>query len=35
MENRDASSEEVEKDIEGLCLTFEQLKPYLLALWNA
>jgi len=35
IENRDASSQEVESDIEGLCLTFEQLKPYLLALWNA
>lgn len=35
IKNRDASGEEIENDIEALCLTFERLKPYLLALWNA
>jgi hypothetical protein len=34
LENRDASGEEVEADVEALCLTFERLKPYLLDLWN-
>lgn len=29
-ENRSASAEEVENNIEGLCLEFERLKPYLL-----
>ncbi len=33
-ENRDASAEEVEKNIETLCHTFEQQKPYLLELWD-
>jgi glucosylglycerate synthase len=33
-ENRDASGDEVEADVEALCLTFERLKPYLLDLWN-
>jgi hypothetical protein len=35
LENRDASGEEVEANVEALCLTFERLKPYLLDLWNA
>jgi hypothetical protein len=35
LENRDASGEEVEANVEDLCLTFERLKPYLLDLWNA
>lgn len=35
LENRDASGEEVEANVEELCLTFERLKPYLLDLWNA
>jgi hypothetical protein len=35
VENRDASGEEVETNVEDLCLTFERLKPYLLDLWNA
>jgi len=35
VENRDASGEEVEANVENLCLTFERLKPYLLDLWNA
>jgi len=33
-ENRTASSEEVARNIESLCLEFERLKPYLLELWN-
>jgi hypothetical protein len=33
-ENRDASAEEVEKNVESLCQTFEQQKPYLLEAWN-
>jgi len=35
LENRDASGEEVEANVEALCLTFERLKPYLLDRWNA
>jgi hypothetical protein len=35
VENRDASGEEVEMNVEELCLTFERLKPYLLDLWKA
>ena len=34
MENRNASAAEVENTIEGLCLEFERLKPYLLQLWK-
>jgi hypothetical protein len=34
IENRDASSQEVEARVESLCLTFERLKSHLLALWN-
>ena len=34
MENRNASADDVEKNIEGLCLEFERLKPYLLQLWK-
>jgi len=33
-ENRSSSAEEVEKNIESLCLEFERLKPYLLEVWN-
>jgi hypothetical protein len=33
-ENRDASAEEVESNIESLCQTFEREKPYLLQSWN-
>jgi glucosylglycerate synthase len=33
-ENRDASAEQVEANIESLCQTFEREKPYLLELWN-
>jgi hypothetical protein len=35
MENRNASAEEVENDVEGLCLEFERLKPYLLQMWKS
>ena len=34
MENRNASAADVENNIEGLCLEFERLKPYLLQLWK-
>jgi hypothetical protein len=34
VENRDSSGEEVEKNVEALCQTFERLKPYLLEQWN-
>jgi glucosylglycerate synthase len=34
MENRSASADEVENNIEGLCLEFERLKPYLLEMWK-
>ena len=34
VENRDASTNEVENNIESLCLEFERLKPYLLEMWN-
>ncbi len=35
MENRNASAEDVENNIEGLCLEFERLKPYLLQMWKS
>jgi len=35
MENRNASADEVETNIEALCLEFERLKPYLLQLWKS
>jgi hypothetical protein len=35
IENRDASSQEVEASTESLCLTFERLKPYLVEQWSA
>lgn len=34
MENRYASADDVENKVEGLCLEFERLKPYLLQLWK-
>lgn len=34
VENHDGSAEEIESNIESLCLEFERLKPYLLELWN-
>jgi hypothetical protein len=33
-ENREAAAEQVEKNVETLCLNFESLKPYLLELWD-
>ena len=35
MDNRNASADEVENDIELLCLEFERLKPYLLQMWKS
>jgi glycosyltransferase involved in cell wall biosynthesis len=35
IENRNASATDVENNIEGLCLEFERLKPYLLQLWKS
>jgi hypothetical protein len=35
MENRKASADGVENSIEGLCLEFERLKPYLLQMWES
>jgi len=34
-ENRNASGEMVEKNIEALCMEFERLKPYLLEMWKS
>ena len=34
IENRDGSADDVESNIEGLCLEFERLKPYLLRCGN-
>ena len=34
VENRNGSADEVEKNVEALCLAFERGKPYLLELWN-
>jgi hypothetical protein len=33
-QNREASADQVEQNVEQLCLTFEQTKPYLLEMWN-
>lgn len=33
VENRDYSGEQVEQNVEQLCLTFERLRPYLLEVW--
>jgi hypothetical protein len=35
IENRNSSANDVENNIEGLCLEFERLKPYLLQLWKS
>lgn len=35
MESRNSSADEVENSIEGLCLGFERLKPYLLQMWKS
>jgi glycosyltransferase involved in cell wall biosynthesis len=34
LENRDASEEEIETNVESLCGEFERLKPYFLEIWN-
>ena len=34
VENREASGEEVEQNVENFCLTCERLKPSLVELWN-
>ncbi len=34
VENRDASADQVEQNVESLCLAFERLKPYLLEMWD-
>jgi hypothetical protein len=34
MENRNSSADEVEANVESLCLEFERLKPYLLEMWS-
>jgi hypothetical protein len=34
LENRNGTAEDVENNIEGLCLEFERLKPYLLQMWK-
>jgi hypothetical protein len=34
-ENRNASANEIENNIEGLCLEFERLKPYLVQMWKS
>ena len=35
VENRNGSALDVANDIEGLCLEFERLKPYLLEMWKS
>jgi len=34
VENREASGEQVEQNVEDFCMTCERLKPSLLELWN-
>ena len=34
MENREASSRDVDENVEKLCVKFEELKPYLIEMWN-
>jgi glucosylglycerate synthase len=34
VENRNGSADDVESNIEALCLEFERMKPYLLEIWN-
>lgn len=34
LETSDASEEQIEKNVEGLCVEFERLKPYLLEVWK-
>jgi hypothetical protein len=33
LENREASAEDIERNVESLCGEFERLKPYLLEVW--
>lgn len=33
LDNRDGSGEDMERNVESLCIEFERLKPYLLELW--
>jgi glucosylglycerate synthase len=33
-ENRETSAQEVDEHVEKLCMKFEELKPYLIELWN-
>jgi hypothetical protein len=35
IENRTGSAEDVENNIEAICLEFERLKPYLLEMWKS
>jgi hypothetical protein len=35
LENRSGSAADVANNIEGLCLEFERLKPYLLEMWKS
>ncbi len=35
VENRNSSADDVARNIEGLCLEFERLKPYLLEIWKS
>ncbi len=35
VENRNGSADDVARNIEGLCLEFERLKPYLLEIWKS
>ncbi len=35
VENRSNSANDVANNIEGLCLEFERLKPYLLEMWKS
>jgi len=35
VENKNASTDELEQNIEGLCAEFEKQKPYLLNVWNS
>ncbi len=35
VENRNGSANDVANNIEGLCLEFERLKPYLLEMWKS
>ena len=34
LENRDASEEDIDRNVEALCEDFERLKPYFLEVWK-